>query len=283
MPFDPQTTRYPYTERTDQHYLVVKKNDGKRFDKSYPYIDRSFWFRFKQFWTRILLVTIAFPVAKARLGLKVKGKKNIRANKALLKDGVISCANHVHLWDYIAVMYAAFPRRTNVLVWATNVRGENKKLIRMTGGIPIPDDDTGGTLAYYRAVRKLLNDGGWLHIYAEGSMWEYYAPIRPFKRGIALFADQCDKPILPMAFSYRKPGWIRRKIFHQIALLTLTVGEPLTVDRSLPKREREDDLLKRCHEAVCRLAGIRNNPYSPVFRDDKRIDSYPPLEFAENK
>ena len=157
MPFDPQTTRYPYTERTDQHYLVVKKNDGKRFDKSYPYIDRSFWFRFKQFWTRILLVTIAFPVAKARLGLKVKGKKNIRANKALLKDGVISCANHVHLWDYIAVMYAAFPRRTNVLVWATNVRGENKKLIRMTGGIPIPDDDTGGTLAYYRAVRKLLN------------------------------------------------------------------------------------------------------------------------------
>ena len=48
MPFDPKVTKYPYTEYTDQHYLVVKKNDGTVFDKNYPYIDRSRRFLFKQ-------------------------------------------------------------------------------------------------------------------------------------------------------------------------------------------------------------------------------------------
>lgn len=275
--FDPKPTRYPFPEFTDRHYLVVKKNDGTVFDESYPYFDDSFSARFVRFWTRVLLNVLVFPVNRVRLGLKIRGRENVRKNRALLKGGVISCANHVHLWDYICVMDAARPFKTHVLVWAPNIRGENGKMIRAVGGVPIPENDHKATAAYARAIRDRLKSGAWLHIYPEGSMWEYYAPVRPFKSGAAYFAAECGKPVLPLGFSYREPGWIRKKLFRQTALFTLTVGEPLLPDENLPRRERERDLVKRSHEAVCRLAGIDpgKNVYQPVFDNSKRIDYYP--------
>lgn len=280
MMFDPKPTRYPFPKYTDQHYLVVKKDNGLVFDENYPYIDRSRAFRFKQFWVRLLLRLIVFPLAVVRLGLRVRGKKILKQNKELLQKGVVSCANHVHMWDYISVMKAISPRRPNILAWARNLRGENAFLIRMTGGIPIPEGDPSATLAFVRAVQGQLARGGWLHICAEGSMWEYYAPIRPFKSGVGFFAVLCEKPVLPMAFSYRKPNWIRRVIFRQTACLTLTIGEPIFFDPSLPNSERIEDLTRRCHAAVCRLAGIdpEKNPYPPIFENNERVDDYGPLE-----
>ena len=274
MNFDPKPTRYPFPKYTDRHYLVVKKNNGAVFDRNYPYVNRPG--RWKQFWSRFLVRFIAFPLATVRLGLRIRGRKILKQNKELLKQGVISCANHVHMWDYIAVMKAIRPFRSNLLAWAKNMRGENAGLIRMVGGIPIPEGDPHATGAFVQSVKELLADGGWLHVYAEGSMWEFYAPIRPFKNGIAYFAVGNDKPILPLAFSYRKPNWIRRKIFRQTACLTLSIGEPLFPDKTLPKRERELDLLRRSHEAVCRLAGIEpsENLYPPVFANSKRVDYY---------
>lgn len=282
--FDPKPTKYPFPEYTDRHYLVVKKDNGAVFDKNYPYIDRSPFFRFKQFWVRVLLDILVFHVATIRLGLKIRGRKNLRKNRELLKQGAVSCANHVHLWDYIAVMKAIWPRRPNLLAWAKNVRGENAKLIRMVGGIPIPEGDIHATGAFTRTIKNLLADGGWLHIYAEGSMWEFYQPIRPFKSGVGYFSVHCNKPIVPLGFSYREPGWIRKKIFHQTATFTLSIGEPIFPDETLPVKERERDVVKRAHEAVCRLAGIdpKDNVYPPIFENNKRVDYYD-LEGAGKK
>jgi len=39
--FLPKTTKYPYPEYTDGHYINVKKENGLVFDKNYPYIDKS--------------------------------------------------------------------------------------------------------------------------------------------------------------------------------------------------------------------------------------------------
>lgn len=275
MGFDPKTDKYPYPETTDRHYIILKKNDGTVFDENYPYLDRSAGFRFKQFWVRVCLNVLVFPVARIRLGLRIKGRKNLKKHKELLKGGALSCSNHVHFWDYISVMRAIRPHHPNVLVWAENVRGENKKLIRLVGGIPLPENSVRATVACMRATKEAL-DGGWLHVYAEGSMWEYYRPIRPFKSGIGYISCRTGKPIVPMAFSYRKPGWIRRRIFRQIALFDLSIGEPILPDETLVFKEREEDLVKRCHEAVCRLAAItpEENLYPPVFDNSKRVDYY---------
>ena len=274
--FDPKTNRYPYPEITDRHYLVILKDRGFVFDTSYPYIDRTKWFRFRQNLVRLLLNVIVFPLTSIRLGLKVEGRENIKKYRSDLENGAISVCNHVHMWDYLAVMKTIRPFRPNLLSWAKNINGENGTLIRLVGGIPIPEDSVAAQKVFLKEIGNLLNGHGWLHIYAEGSMWEYYMPIRPFKRGAALIAVTNNKPILPMGFSYREPGPIRRKLFRQTALFTLHIGEPLYPDMSLRPKEREKDLTVRAHNAVCSLVGIdpAENIYEPEFNDSRRIDYY---------
>lgn len=276
--FDPKTDKFPYPVETDKHYLEVHMDRGFVFDTKYPYIDRSRWFRFRQGVVRFLLNIFVFHVATVRMGLRIEGRENIKKHKEILKNGAVSVANHVHMWDYIAVMKAIRPFRSNLLAWAPNINGENGTLIRMVGGIPIPEGNTAATKTYLKVMRSLLKDEhGWLHIYSEGSMWEYYRPIRPFKRGASHIACDCGKPILPLAFSYREPGWIRKHIFRQIATFTLHIGEPLFPNNDLSPKEREKDLTIRSHDAVCLLAGIdpKENLYPPLFSEEvKRVDYY---------
>jgi len=276
MNYDPMTKKYPFPDDTSAHYLVVKKNDGTVFDSAYPYIDRSRKMIAKQSFTRFLLHIFAFHIARIRLGLRVEGRENLEKHREVIEKGVISCCNHVHLWDFIAVMYGVRNYKPYVLTWPVNVRGENGKLMRAVRSILIPDTGVSAVNAMNKTVKEMIDSGGWLHIYPEGSMWEYYMPIRPFRDGAAYFARACGKPVLPMAFSYRKPGWIRRNVFGQIALFTLHIGEPVYADETLPRCEQKNDLTRRVHEAICRLAGIdpEKNVYPPVYDHSKRIDYY---------
>lgn len=277
MYFDPQATKYPYPEFTDEHYINVIEKTHHVVDENYPYIDNSKSFRFKRFWVRFLLNVIVFPVAKIWYGLKVKGKKNLKNHKDIIKNGVISVSNHIAFWDYIFLMRTINHIRPNVLVWAPNINGPSGGVMKLVGGIPIPENNLKATMKYYSAIDKLVNvDHGWLHIYPEGSMWEYYAPIRPFKRGSSFFAIQFNKPIIPIAYSYRKPSWFRKKILKQIATITINVGDPIFPNNNIiDKNERELDLTSRVHKKVCELAGIENNIYPSIFDHSKRVDYYP--------
>ena len=272
--YNPHSTRYKYPDFTDQHYLVVKKNNGAVFDESYPYFDNSKDFKFKKWWVRVLLRLIVFPICPIYMGLRIKGRNNLKKYKSELSNGAITVSNHIHMWDYIAVLKALRPRKPHVLVWAPNVRGESGPLVRLVGGIPIPDGNLGGKVACNKAIEQYLNDGGFLQIYAEGSMWECYPYIRPFHTGAASLACRLNKPILPIGFSFRKPSWIRRHIFKQEVAITLTIGEPLFKDENLPEGEQRIDLTKRVHNAVCLLSDVdpKENPYEAIFNNSKRID-----------
>jgi len=275
MSFDPKTNKFPYPIDTNKHYLKVKKNDGTVFDKDYKYIDDSKSFMLKRKLFRIPMFLIGFPVSAIRQGLIIKGRENLRIYKDVIKKGIISVYNHVHMWDYLSLMHAVFPHMPNILSWAPDISGENGKIIRLTGGIPVPENDMRASAKMVTSVKNYLNNGGWLHICAEGSMWEYYQPIRPFMPGAAYFAVKANKPILPFAYSYRKPSWIR-KLFKQPAAMTLTIGEPIYKNNDLSDNDAIVDLTKRCHEAICRLAGIdpKENIYPPIFDNSKRIDYY---------
>ncbi len=273
MTYDPKTNKYPYPADTNAHYLVIKKNRGISFDKSYDFIDNSKSFKFKRFFVRLLLRLIVFPFTRINMGLKIYGKENLKKNKELIKNGVLSCSNHIHMWDYIAIMKAIKPIRPYTLVWDKNVNGENGSLVRLVGGIPIPNNIP-GKIKFNRTINDLLNNRNWIHIYAEGSMWEYYRPIRPFDRGIASISVRLDKPVIPMAFSYRKPNWFRKNILRQIACITLNIGEPMSKNSNLDKDKQVDDLVIRLHKEVCKLAYFKDNEniYEPIYKNSKRID-----------
>jgi len=277
MIYDPKTNKFPYPLDTGTHYLGVKKDNGNVYDAKYPYIDKSRKFRFKQFWFRIVDFLIARPIQKIRMGMKVKGKENLKKYKDIINKGIVSVSNHVHMWDYMGIMHAVWPRRTNILSWDKNISGENGGMIRMSGGIPVPSDNRGFVKMALDTINHIKH-GGWLHVAAEASMWEYYAPIRPFKEGAAFFAYKANRPILPMAYSYRPCGWIRKHIFKQIATFTLNIGEPIYPDMNLSQHDSIKKLTLEIHNAVCKLAGFEENEniYPPIYNDStkNRIDYY---------
>ncbi len=274
--FDPKTQKFPYPEITDRHYLELKMNRGIVFDADYPYLDESKGFKFRCFMLRILLKTIVLPVVRIRMGLKVEGRENLKKHRGTIEKGVVSCCNHVHMWDYLGILGSLGRIKPHVLIWGDNINGEWGKMMRLVGGIPIPENDRRATMAYFKAVRKLLADGKWLHIYPEGSMWEYYRPLRPFKRGVSYVAIDSDKPVIPMGYTYRKPNFIRKHIFRQIATFTLHIGEPIYRNENLPKKEQEADLTQRCFDAVAKLIGLteKENLYPAEFENNKRVDYY---------
>ena len=271
--FVPNTDKYPFPEDTGAHYMEVHKDRGIIFDKDYPYVDYSKGFAFKKFLVHFLLRLIVFPMARFKMGLKIEGKGNLRHYKAVLSNGAVTVSNHVHRWDYICIMKALHNLKWSYLLsWDKNINGEDGPLVRLVGGIPIPENDNFATVAFLNAVKKLMDEGNLLQIYPEGSMWEYYVPIRPFKRGAASFAIKNNKPILPMAFSYRKPGFFGR-LFKKNANFTLHIGEPLFANPELEKSAQIDDLTRRAHAAVCKLAGVEAiNKYEPIYNNSKRID-----------
>ncbi|MBE6764662.1 MAG: 1-acyl-sn-glycerol-3-phosphate acyltransferase [Ruminococcaceae bacterium] len=275
QPYDPKMTIYPYTEKTDGHYLPVKYQKPIVFDKDYPYVDKSFKYKFLHAMLRVATVVVAFPVVRIATGLKVKGRENLKKYKDVINGGVMSVVNHVHKWDFICVEYAVRPYMPWIPVWDKNMRGENRFLCRYSNGIPLPVGDLRATAAFGKAIDGLMEDNQWLHFSAEGSMWQYYMPIRPFKKGAFTFAVRHNKPVIPMAFSYRKSSGLRR-IFTKKPSMTLTIGEPVYMDTSLNKVQAADKLTRDSHAAVCRLAGIEpeENIYPPVFDNTDRIDYY---------
>lgn len=273
--YDPKPTRYPFPEITDRHYLKLKMDRGIVIDQNYPFVDESKGFLFQRALIRVLILLIALPVCTVRQGLIIRGKENRKKYRELLKGGFVSVSNHVHMWDTLSLIKAFWFRRPSILVWDKNVNGENGKLVRWVGGIPIPVDDLRATIAFKKAVHEHLKKGNWLHIAAEGSMWEFYQPIRPFKEGPFRIAYEAGVPVVPLGFSYREPKGIW-KLFYKQAFLTLTIGEPMYFKEELPPREAVEEMTVRAHRTVCRLAGIepKQNLYPPLFRNNRRIDYY---------
>ena len=107
-------------------------------------------------------------------------------------------------------------------------------------------------------------------------MWEFYQPIRPFKEGAAYYSIKNNKPILPLAFSYRKNGFIRSKIFNSPASFTITIGEPIFPNLDNPLKDEKRRLTELTHDEVCKLAGIDpdKNIYEKIYNNSKRIDYY---------
>ena len=268
--YDPHCTKYQYPEDTSAHYIDFNIKYHHVFDQNYPYIDNSKSFKRKTKLVRFLLRLIVFPMVKIRLGLKIEGKEVLKKNKEVINNGVVSVCNHVHMWDYLGILYTLRNIKPKFLAYADNINGSSGNFVRLVGGIPIPDNIV-GEKKMIRTVHSYLREGGWLHIYPEGSMWEYYPYIRPFKRGAVYFALKNDKPVISFVYSYRKPNWIRRTIFRQKACFTIHIGELVYPDLNL-EYDVEEEILTRLHKVMCEMANINNNPYSPIYQKSKRID-----------
>jgi 1-acyl-sn-glycerol-3-phosphate acyltransferase len=237
-------------------------------DENYPFFDKSFKFRFMRIIIYGIIYFLLFPTSLWRFSLKIEGRKNLRKYKEALKNGAMTICNHVQRWDFLFVAQALRYRVMYFPVWKEQLKSPDRDLIRHAGGIPIPDDIR-SIRKFNNAFDEIVKKKIWFHVFPEGCRWDYYVPIRPFKKGVFTMAYRYNLPVLPLAISYRKPVFpytlvnfvrtvLRRK---KLPMITIRIGEPLFFDTTLGRKEAVNKIRKECHEAVIKLAGVSSNPY----------------------
>lgn len=247
--------QYEYPNKYDQHMIKVKKKvELPVMDENYPFIDRRKFFVFKQKVIYLLIRTFAFLICKIRFEFRIHGRKILKENKELLKNGAITICNHVLMWDYILVLLAIRPYQQHHAAWLTNLMGANRSLIRLVGGVPIPGN--------FRAMKKFneaiddsIASGEWFHVFPEGSMWYYYDKIRPFKKGAFTYAIRHNKPIIPLVIHYRKRRGILA-LFIKSPAIDITICDPILPDLTLEKGAANLDLLTKCRTVMQQTANF---------------------------
>jgi 1-acyl-sn-glycerol-3-phosphate acyltransferase len=259
---------YVYPDKPDEHMLKVKVIRDLVVDQNYPYLDKSFKFKFLRILGYSAIFILIFPLLILRFGFKIEGRDILRKYRKLLKNGAMTVSNHIHRWDFLFMLKTVRYRSMYIPVWKENLNGPDMGFIRAVGGIPVPDD-IHSIKCFNQAFDEIHAKKKWIHAFPESAMFYFYYHIRPFKKGVFTIAYRYKLPVLPLAFSYRKPHFpftlvnlFRSMIGYQkVPMVTARIGEPLLFDETLTRKEAIQKMRKDCHEAIIRLAGVRDNPY----------------------
>ena len=262
---------YEYPERSDEHMLYVPRLKKKVFDVNFPYMPEGFGYKCVRVFYWIMLNVIVFPLILLTHGLRIYGRENLKKHKDILKNGAVTVANHVFMWDHICVMKAIRPHITYFPAWKQNLEGPNRVLIRMSGGIPVPTGDLHAMGKFNKAIENVLESGKWLHFFPEGSLWFFYPDIRPLKKAVFKYAARYNKPVIPITMSFRPRKGIT-KLFTKKPCVDLHIGEPLIPDTTLSVNERADVLHRDAYHIMQVMNGI--TPDSPTYNTDQNIDNY---------
>lgn len=262
---------YKYPEKCDEHMIEVKHLRDVTVDANYPYVRKDWKFKFLRVIYWLAQVLIMPWLLKITHGLRVYGRKNLRKHKKELKDGAITIANHVFMWDYLCVLQAIRPHLSFFPAWKTNLEGTFGPLIRMSGGIPIPTDSVRAMIEFKKAMEWVFENGKWMHVYPEGSMWFFYPDVRPFKKAVFTYAVKYDKPLIPIAMSFR-PRRGLQKLFSKKPLVDLHIGEPMYADKSLSPAEAAAKMQADAYKIMQQMCGIV--PGDPTYNEDQDPTHY---------
>lgn len=273
VPCDPES--YP-TDNPYQHRVEVKSpSKGNRqyvFDDSYPYIDRSFSYLIQRNVIGPLFIWFVINVAnKLKYGLRIKGRKNLKEYKKELSKGAIIVCNHVYQFDAAAVKQALQPMRNIwIPMYAKHFNGSQYWFVRYVGGIPVPDNMS-GLRKFNQAFDYYHSKGDWILVFPEEVRWDYYQPLRPFRKGAFTMAYKYNAPIVPCMLTYRERKGIHKCFGSKdVPLFTINVGEPIMPDHTRARKDEVDRLRIEAHRRMEALAGIEINPWPAIPDEDEK-------------
>lgn len=251
--------------------LVLKRTREIQLDENYAYMPRGFWFRINRALVATFLHLVVFPLTHLTHGLRIDGRKHLRKHRKELKNGAITISNHVFMWDYLSVLKAIRPHIPYFPAWKTNFESGFHPFMRILGGMPIPEDNIRAMCAFKKGMDEVASSGRWLHVFPEGSLWNFYPDIRPLKLAVFTYAVKYNKPLIPISMSFRpRKGW--RKIFGKGPFVDLHISEPIYADKTLPPRKAAEELRARAYRIMQEMNGI--HPGDPTYNEDQCIANY---------
>ena len=245
-----------YPDKDFAHMLIAEKYHNFTYDENFPYRLTDPKSKFIRFWYRFVILLIVKPFCYFRYLLRIKGKSNYRVYKRLAgKKGMITICNHTADWDSLLVMTSRFFHFTEFPIWQEGAESKSGYMYRYAGGIVLPTLSYKGMNYAYEAMRDVVREGKWLHVFPEAANWYYYPAIRPFRIGIFKLAVEENMPVLPMVVKYRRPNALYR-LFKKQPNASLLIGTPVVPDTSLEPKERAEDLRTRCRREMMALLGL---------------------------
>lgn len=262
------TVKYVYPEKTDEQIIKVEEKRKVKLDTKYYQRLTKVVYKIGQFFFKIPVYLIAYPLVYIRYHMKVEGRENIKKHrKELKKSGFITVSNHVFLWDCIALCASVRMGLPNIPAWGKIISSKFGGIFSLFGVVPIPEERT-VFRKFYEFMDSVFKQNKWVHIYPETGLWYYYVPIRPFKRGAGVFAYQYDKPIIPIGYSFRERKGIAKWFNKKDPLVTVHISEPIWPDKTLEKRESINDVVSCARMAIMKSVGIESEEENQRIMDE---------------
>ena len=249
---------------------LFKAEQDREFvvDENYPFVDdRRSWRLEQKFfgWPFVLHFSVGFLMLRCKYGLRVEGREWLKKYKKELAGGAISLGNHCFPVDCPAILLALRAKSTvKIPMFTPNFRTKNQYLMRLVGGVPIPEPEAGlsAMKKFNQAFDTFHERGYWFHIFPEAAQWPFYKPLRPFQKGAFTMSYKYNMPLVPCVVTYRKrTGLFRLLGKKNEPLFTVKIGEPILPDTSAPRRDEVNRLRKLAFERMMELAGIVRNSW----------------------
>ena len=168
-----------------------------------------------------------------------------------LNEGAVITCNHFNAFDSFAIQLAYEaanqPNRTFYRVIRegnyTSFPGFYGFLMRHCYTLPLSSHPK-TMRKFIEAVNQVLQDGHFLLVYPEQSMWWNYRKPKPLKPGAYTFAAKNNVPILP-CFITMKDSEILGEDGFFVQEYTIHIGEPIYPNDALPYREKVNDMMAR--------------------------------------
>ena len=178
---------------------------------------------------------------------EIRGIENFRS----LQTGAVITCNHFNAFDSFAIQLAydaaEQPERRFYRVIRegnyTSFPGFYGFLMRHCNTLPLSSNlDT--MKKFMSAVNVLLQDGHFILVYPEQSMWWNYRKPKPLKKGAYTFAAKNDVPVLP-CFITMKDSDIMGDDGFFVQEYTIHVGKPIYPDKNLAYPARVRDMMDK--------------------------------------
>ena len=243
----------------DVHTTKFNTSNAKTINGKYVYVPKNVIYKITRAVCKTILYVFRPLVNGLAFHLKIKGRKNLKGIKS-----AITISNHVHYLDILMNMQAINKKNFYVIAANHNMkRGPIGYIFKACGVLPL-STSVDASINLNKAIKKILDNNGFIHMYAESALWFRYERSRPLKIGAFKIASENNVPVIPIVILFREKS--KFEFFRHKKTITIQIGPAIYPNTTLSVRENAEKMKNECqnyyNDTVCDFYGYDKSTYS---------------------